>query len=88
MMNPIIPIQYLIHVILLIKNYHNKYEKNILYTSLLTTEMAIIFIVLCGLQSSSEFTIWIWIRIFLDEPTGNLDSKSAQIVINQIIVCF
>lgn len=49
MMNPIIPIQYLIHVILLIKNYHDKYEKIILYTSLLTTEMAIIFIVLCGL---------------------------------------
>lgn len=77
MMNPVIPIQvpavlllitpiqYLIHVILLIRNNTDKYEGVILYLSLLTTVIGIFSLLLCGLGVNSAFTMWVWLRMLL-----------------------
>ncbi|WP_236883657.1 hypothetical protein [Clostridium botulinum] len=53
----ITPIQYLIHMILLIRNNTDRYEVVILYLSLLTTVLGIICILLCGIGENSEFAV-------------------------------
>ncbi|NFG04323.1 FtsX-like permease family protein [Clostridium sporogenes] len=77
MMNPVIPIQvpaflllftpiqYLIHMILLIRNNTDRYEGVIVYLSLLTTVIGIFSLLLCGLGVESAFTIWVWLRMLL-----------------------
>ncbi|EJO5348715.1 ABC transporter permease [Clostridium botulinum] len=77
MMNPVIPaqvpavlllatpIQYLIHMILLIKNNTDRYEGVIVYLSLLTTVIGIFSLLLCGLRVDSAFTIWVWLRMLI-----------------------
>ncbi|MGO5075280.1 FtsX-like permease family protein [Clostridium sporogenes] len=57
------PIQYLIHMILLIRNNIDRYEGVIVYISLLTTVLGIICILLCGMQENSGLTMWILLRI-------------------------
>ncbi len=59
------PIQYLIHMIFFIKNNTDRYEGVILYLSLLTTVIGIIFLLLCGMAENSAFTIWVWLRMAL-----------------------
>ncbi|MGO5058752.1 FtsX-like permease family protein [Clostridium sporogenes] len=59
------PIQYLIHMILLIRNNTDRYEGVIVYLSLLTTVIGIFSLLLCGLGVESEFTIWVWLRMLL-----------------------
>ncbi|MCC5438872.1 FtsX-like permease family protein [Clostridium botulinum] len=61
----ITPIQYLIHMILLIRNNTDRYEVVILYLSLLTTVLGIICILLCGIGENSEFAVWVWLRMVL-----------------------
>lgn len=61
----ITPIQYLIHMILLIKNNTDRYEGVILYLSLLTTVIGIVSLLLCGIGENSEFAIWVWLRMVL-----------------------
>ncbi|APC84259.1 FtsX-like permease family protein [Clostridium botulinum] len=61
----ITPIQYLIHMILLIRNNTDRYEMVILYLSLLTTVLGIICILLCGIGENGEFAVWVWLRMVL-----------------------
>lgn len=59
------PIQYLIHVILLITNNSDTYEVIIVYLSLFTTGVGIVSLAFCGLDEDSAFTMWLWIQILL-----------------------
>lgn len=75
MPNPIMPIQvpgilffmtpifYLIHLVFLVKDYTDRYEDFAVYLSILTTVLAIIFIILSGIGTKGSFAIWVWIRM-------------------------
>ncbi|WP_251860974.1 ABC transporter permease [Clostridium sp. Marseille-Q2269] len=57
------PMQYLIYMILLKINHADRYERVIVYLSLLTTVIGIFSLLLCGLGVDSAFTVWPWIRM-------------------------
>ncbi|KOR25382.1 FtsX-like permease family protein [Clostridium sp. L74] len=59
------PIQYLIHMIFLIRNNTDRYEGVILYLSLLTTVIGIFSLLLCGLGVDSAIAMWPWLRMLL-----------------------